>query len=131
MVFPDDRRLKPKTLSSVVIKQSKLLASIPLDNDDMSADVGFGFDAVNKAARPCLTGAETPVADRGRVGAEYVARNPKRTDRRSGSFKINLMTGRWADFATGDKGGDVISLTAYLHDLSQREALIRAYLLLT
>ena len=45
-------------------------------------------------------------------GHEYVARNPTRADRRPGSFKINLRTGRWADFATGDKGGDPVSLAA-------------------
>ena len=54
-----------------------------------------------------------------REGQEWVARNPKRSDRNLGSFKINLKTGQWADFATGDKGGDVISLAAYLHGLSQ------------
>src|SRR6266576_5565030 len=41
----------------------------------------------------------------GRIeGIEYVVRNPKRRDRRAGSFKVNLVTCRWADFATGDKG---------------------------
>jgi hypothetical protein len=55
-------------------------------------------------------------------GNEWVARNPKRNDRHRGSFKINLRTGRWADFATGDRGGDVVSLAAYLSDLSQAEA---------
>ena len=40
--------------------------------------------------------------------------NPTRPDRRAGSFKVNLRTGRWADFATGDKGGDAVSLAAYL-----------------
>ena len=48
--------------------------------------------------------------------------NPHRRDRTTGSFKINLRTGRWADFATGDKGGDVISLAAFLWGVSQREA---------
>jgi hypothetical protein len=57
-----------------------------------------------------------------RIGAEWVARNPTRHDRRPGSFKINLRTGRWADFATGDKGGDAISLIAYLRGISQRQA---------
>jgi hypothetical protein len=57
-----------------------------------------------------------------RVGAEWVARNPTRDDRRPGSFKINLRTGRWADFATDDKGGDAISLIAYLHGICQRQA---------
>jgi hypothetical protein len=33
-----------------------------------------------------------------------------------------MRTGRWADFATGDKGGDIVSLAAYLFGLSQSEA---------
>jgi len=57
-----------------------------------------------------------------RVGREYVALNPTRADRRAGSFKVNLQTGRWADFATGDKGGDAVSLAAYLFGLRQSEA---------
>lgn len=59
----------------------------------------------------------------GRVeGREYVVKNPKRHDQRPGSFKVNLATGRWADWASGDKGGDPISLGAYLFDLRQVEA---------
>ncbi len=59
----------------------------------------------------------------GRIeGREYVVRNPKRRDQRPGSFKVNLVTGRWADFATGDTGGDPISLAAYLAGCSQVEA---------
>lgn len=55
-------------------------------------------------------------------GHEYVARNPTRKDKEFGSFKVNVRTGRWADFATGDAGGDVISLAAYLSGRSQSEA---------
>jgi hypothetical protein len=55
-------------------------------------------------------------------GVEYIARNPRRADRRPGSFKVNTRTGRWADFATGDKGSGPISLVAYLFGLSQLEA---------
>ena len=55
-------------------------------------------------------------------GHEYLAINPHRADRHLGSFRINLKTGRWADFATDDKGGDVVSLAAYLFALSQVEA---------
>jgi hypothetical protein len=51
-----------------------------------------------------------------------VVLNPIRADRRLGSFKINVRTGRWADFATGDKGGDPVSLVAYLEGVSQVEA---------
>jgi hypothetical protein len=56
------------------------------------------------------------------VGVEYVVKNPKRVDRRAGSFKINLRTGQWADFATNERGGDLIALVAWRYDLSQSEA---------
>ncbi|SFU09524.1 hypothetical protein [Mesorhizobium sp. YR577] len=55
-------------------------------------------------------------------GREYVALNPNRSDSKPGSFKINIDTGRWADFATNDHGGDLISLTAYLYRMRQLEA---------
>jgi hypothetical protein len=81
------------------------------------------FRAINSAALgvlPCLLRRWLP--DGRALGGEYLARNPRRHDRHLGSFRINLHTGRWADFATGDKGGDVISLAAYLAGLSQGEA---------
>ena len=55
-------------------------------------------------------------------GAEYVVRNPRRDDRRLGSFKVNARTGKWADFATGERGGDPVALAAYLFDLKPFEA---------
>ncbi|MGB6769849.1 MAG: hypothetical protein WBE50_17515 [Methyloceanibacter sp.] len=57
-----------------------------------------------------------------RRGHEWIARNPTRADRHAGSFKVNLKNGRWADFATGDKGGDVIALVAYVFGIGQAEA---------
>lgn len=57
-----------------------------------------------------------------REGAEWVALNPTRNDRRRGSFKVNLRTGRWSDFATGAAGPDLTSLAAYLYRLNQGEA---------
>lgn len=67
-----------------------------------------------------ILAAELP--DGKRQGGEYTAINPTRPDSSHGSFKINLRTGAWSDFATGDKGGDIISLYAYLHGISQSEA---------
>jgi len=57
-----------------------------------------------------------------RNGAEWVALNPTRGDAKPGSFKVNLKTGSWADFATGDRGGDLVSLAAYLFRLKQADA---------
>lgn len=55
-------------------------------------------------------------------GHEWKSPNPTRADNKAGSFSININTGMWADFATGDQGGDAISLYAYLHGISQLEA---------
>lgn len=57
-----------------------------------------------------------------REGHEWAARNPTRHDKTIGSFRINLNTGVWADFSTGDKGGDLIALYAYIERLEQGEA---------
>jgi len=57
------------------------------------------------------------------IGNHWVVRNPKRTDRNAGSFKINIRTGIWKDFADEQaKGGDLIALYAYLYDVSQVDA---------
>jgi hypothetical protein len=60
-----------------------------------------------------------------RIANEWVSLNPRRVDNRPGSFKVNLRKGSWADFATGDRGGDLISLAAYLFHLEQGEAALR------
>jgi hypothetical protein len=81
------------------------------------------FAAINRAAQPRLHSLLPRWLPQGRQrGSEWVALNPRRADGQPGSFKVNLRTGRWADFATGDKGGDPISLVAYLLGLSQSEA---------
>lgn len=83
------------------------------------------FARINAAALPRLPELlERWLPDGRRVGCEYVARNPRRNDKHAGSFKVNLESGRWADFAAGDtvRGGDVVALAAYLAGCSQREA---------
>lgn len=81
------------------------------------------FTGINSAALralPSLLSRWLP--DGHREGHEWVARNPRRADRKAGSFRINMTTGRWADFATDDKGGDVVSLAAYLAGTGQADA---------
>jgi hypothetical protein len=83
----------------------------------------IAFRHIADAAAQC---AETIVQrwlpDGKREGTEWVALNPTRSDSRKGSFKVNLKSGKWGDFATGDRGGDLISLAAYIHRLDQVEA---------
>ena len=81
------------------------------------------FAAINAAALrelPTLLARWLP--DGRANGREYEGRNPRRADRHPGSFRVSLRSGRWSDFATGDRGGDPVSLAAYLHGLSQIEA---------
>jgi hypothetical protein len=81
------------------------------------------FAGINRAALASMTAVLGRLVPGGKVYAgEYVGLNPTRADHRPGSFKINLRSGRWADFATGDKGGDPVSLVAYLANVSQGEA---------
>ena len=81
------------------------------------------FSKINVAALPALPALCARWLPGGkRVGPEYVTLNPTRADKRLGSFKVNLHTGRWADFATGDRGGDVVSLAADVFGLRQSEA---------
>lgn len=81
------------------------------------------FAAVNRAALTHLYSlVRTWLPEGQRRGHEWSSLNPTRPDRHPGSFSVNLNTGKWADFATGDKGGDVVSLAAYLFGTSQVDA---------
>ena len=85
------------------------------------------FDRINRTA---LASAESVVralvgGECRRDGIELTCRNPLRPDKRLGSFRVNLSTGKWGDFAAGAAGGDLVSLAAYLSGMPQREAAIR------
>ena len=82
------------------------------------------FARVNRAALAVLPTILQRWLPGGRVeGTEYVCLNPKRADHNLGSFRINMRSGKWSDFAVdGASGGDVVSLGAYLFNLKQGEA---------
>src|SRR3954469_23364078 len=83
----------------------------------------INFGKINAAARSALPELCARLLPGGKqIGNEYVVLNPKRADRHAGSFKINLKSGRWADFATTHKGGDPVSLAAYLFGVRQSDA---------
>jgi hypothetical protein len=90
------------------------------------------FAYVNAAALAALPGLLQRLLPGGRQeGSEYVALNPRRADRSLGSFRVNFLTGRWADFAIeGARGGDVVALAAYIFDIGQCEAARRVAALL-
>src|SRR5712664_894370 len=81
------------------------------------------FSAVSSAALAALDTLIPRLLPGGyRKGNEWLCRNPTRNDTRPGSFKVNMKTGVWSDFATGDKGGDIIDLLVYLKRKSKLEA---------
>lgn len=91
---------------------------------EVSRRVDFG--RVNAAALRNADRVVTGLLPGGhREGAEWAVRNPNRDDHRPGSFKVNLNTGKWGDFSSGDRGGDLVSLAAFVARTSQREACIR------
>lgn len=65
-----------------------------------------------------------------REGHEYLPLNPKRSDSAPGSFSINLNTGAWSDFATDDKGLDLVALVSYLENETQGKSARRLAVLL-
>jgi len=81
------------------------------------------FAALHQQALPYLPAILRRMLPDGQVkGSEYIARNPKRADHHLGSFKVNILTGKWADFAIGISGGDIASLVAYVLSISQSDA---------
>ena len=81
------------------------------------------FTSINQRALAAFPAILNRLLPHGKtIGRELVALNPRRADRKLGSFKVNRFNGRWCDFATGDRGGDPVSLVAYLAGVSQGEA---------
>lgn len=56
------------------------------------------------------------------VGRKWVAKNPNNQRSPTSNIKIELATGRWDDFDTGDHGHGAISLAVFLFNVSPAEA---------
>src|SRR5215472_2561435 len=84
------------------------------------------FDGINQAALRVSRSLLQNLLPGGKFnGSQYVVRNPNRDDRQPGSFTINYKTGVWKDFASGDGGGDFVSLHAYVWHCGQSVAACR------
>jgi hypothetical protein len=55
-------------------------------------------------------------------GHEYEARDLCYADPHVGILRVNLRNGKWKRLATGERGYDVISLFAFIHNVSQGRA---------
>jgi hypothetical protein len=85
------------------------------------------FASVNSAALTRLPDVLTRLLPGGRaVGAEWHAGSLR--GETGDSLRVRMRghrAGAWADFATGDKGGDVVSLAAAVAGLTQADAAVR------
>jgi len=84
----------------------------------------LGFDEVNALLMQDLeTYLREWVPDGELSGNEYSMLNTTRADNEKGSFKINIKTGKWKDFATteGSDKGDIVALYAYLNGLTAEQ----------
>src|SRR5271166_581009 len=83
-------------------------------------------DSVKRSAIDNITRVLEELLPGGAVrGAEYVVRNPTRADKSPGSFSVRIAgpkAGVWSDFATRDRGGDPVSLVAYVKKCSDDAA---------
>lgn len=103
--------------------QEKNIAKRFIKSERRTCGERVDFKELAEQVKPCLTNLVQYLLPKGRFERhEYVALNPTRRDRHMGSFRINTQTGRWADFATNDKGKDVIALWAYVKNMGQFEA---------
>jgi putative DNA primase/helicase len=81
------------------------------------------FEAINRAASANGRWLVQRLIPGGKFRSfEYLPLNPRRNDHTPGSFSINYKTGQWGDFATDDRGGDFVSLFAYLKGVDQGDA---------
>ena len=77
------------------------------------------FKAIGQAALANLESVlDSLTVKRERSGDSWLILNPTREDKHLGSFKVG-PDGRWYENATGDKGGDLISLVAYCRGVDQ------------
>ncbi len=82
---------------------------------------------IKRVAAAALSAFDTIMGELGLSGGktqghEYLPLNPRRADSKPGSFAINRDTGAWSDFATDDKGGDLVALAAYIWGMKQGES---------
>lgn len=89
---------------------------MPAGRVNIEAVAAAALDAIDRLLPEWLP-------DGKRESDEWSATNPTRHDKKRGSFKVNMRTGAWSDFALGDAGGDLVSLYRYIFFLpSQVEA---------
>ena len=75
------------------------------------------FEELKRQYKQCSIEVLKMLVGSGKIeGGDYVALNLRRNDSRLGSFRIDIQTGRFHDFATGDRGGSILDLASFVYD---------------
>lgn len=75
------------------------------------------FEELKRQYKQCPIEVLKMLVGSGKIeGGDYVALNLRRNDSRLGSFRIDIQTGRFHDFATGDRGGSILDLASFVYD---------------
>ncbi|MFZ6772434.1 phage/plasmid primase, P4 family [Undibacterium sp. SXout7W] len=134
---PPDNHSIPPSIQAILTSLSSTSASLSKTNPTTSlaerllaefrATKRVNFEETNALALECIHEILESILPDGELrGQRYVALNPTRNDVNPGSFGIDIEKGIWADFATEDKGGDVVSFVKYVNNLdSQPEAAVK------
>lgn len=81
----------------------------------------INFDEIREALSSNIRTIIADLCPGGRlVGQEWTCGTT--TGGKGDSFKFNIRTQKWSDFATGDKGGDIIALYAFQRGIKQLDA---------
>lgn len=86
----------------------------------MNAAQNLDFQAINSAVLANPSYLERRLSESRREGRELVAASIN--GGRGNSFKINLDTGKWAEFSGNERGGDTVSFVAAQEGIGQGEA---------
>jgi len=82
---------------------------------------GLDFSGLNQTLMSDIRGHVSHWLPGGKIiGHEYCVGDLRAA--KGDSLRVNLSTGKWSDFATGDAGGDLISLYAAINNMDQKTA---------
>ena len=79
--------------------------------------VMVSFQEIKQQYKQCSIEILKRLVGNGKIeGGDYVALNPRRSDKKAGSFRIDIASGKFHDFATGDRGGSILDLAMFVYN---------------
>lgn len=110
-------------ISSSYLKKQVSDRDVIIKNYDIPKRKYANFQEIKRKYRGNPLPILRELVGQGRIeGSDYVTLNPRRKDVKLGSFRVDISTGRFHDFATGDRGGSVIDLAMFVYNCGIVEA---------